>query len=69
MQLREAVKMFEKGENKGIRRAKWHPTMWVKPNDYGTIDDMHYQCDGANGVKGYTPNLGDFFADDWEMLR
>jgi hypothetical protein len=69
MQLREAMKEYEKGERKGIRRAKWHGSMWVKPNDYGVIDEMHFQHDGGQGVRGYTPNLDDFFADDWELMR
>lgn len=69
MKLREAVEGYLKGGPKGIRRSRWPEGTWVKLNDHQVRDDIAFVCaDGEKRWTGYTPNIVDLCANDWEVV-
>lgn len=73
MRLRFAYQEFAGGGFKGIRRAVWDKSMYVKPNSYSCIDDLYFASDDSaapvQGHRGYTLNIADYCAEDWEVVR
>ena len=69
MNLQEAIDVFRKGGPKGIRRSSWPEGSWLKPNDYGVIDDLYYiGSDGQRCHRGFHMNAMSLVAEDWEPI-
>ncbi len=70
MTLKEATEAFKTGTtSKGIRRKTWEPDTWLKLNDYGCQDDLIYTANNNRSTRGYTPNILDITAEDWEVVH
>ncbi len=71
MNLSEAVAEYQGNSAmaKGIRREKWREGTWLKLNNHGVRDDLVEVEAGESHSRGYTPNVADITAQDWELVR
>lgn len=69
MKLQDAVDAFKQGGPKGIRRRRWAPDTWLKLNDYMQQDDLMYMFGDNRCTRGYSLNVFDITADDWEVIE